>query len=689
MAAETSPRLEHDDGGARVEPRVAGEGALRALAGVFHRADAAIDRFLPESLNPLAQTGAIANTSLLVAVASGVLLLFWWSSSVHHAYESIQTLGLLGRWLRALHRYSSDACMLFVLLHATKLFAERRFGGARWLAWVTGAILVATLWLVGWLGYWLVWDERAKQVALGTARLLDQLPVFADPLSRSFLSDDTVNSLVFFVVFFFHMLIPLAMGIALWLHITRLSRPKFLTGRAMTLWVVGTQALLAAVLPADLAEPARMAVTPTRFALDAWYLLPMWLTDRLGAGALWALALGAGVLVYSIPWTLARGRRAEVSVVSEERCNACTRCYQDCPYDAIRMVPRKDTSRHAEVASVDPSKCVGCGICAGSCDSAGIGLPWFDVITKRAQMDQWVQEATKDGPAHVAFVCAESAGRVLDVDRATHACKQLEGYRVLTVPCAGWVHALTVERAVRHGAKGVLVVGCGAGSEPYREGPKWTRHRMGGVRAPALDATKVDVSQVRVVEVHAHDLAGLRREAESLRRQGARASRSTAATASFGLALALGVTGLTWALSRVGYALPAHDAPELVVSFKHPGQVGEQCRELSEAEKQKLPPHMRQPKVCERGRVDVRMRVTVDGAVVVDKAYPPKGLWHDGNSLAVERIDLSPGEHDVRVAIGDSPDAADFTFVTEKRATFSPRVATVVRFDKLTGFEWR
>jgi len=65
-----------------------------------------------------------------------------------------------------------------------------------------GALLVATLWLVGWLGYWLTWDERGKQVALGTARFLDALPVFADPLSRSFLADDTVNSLVFFIVFF-------------------------------------------------------------------------------------------------------------------------------------------------------------------------------------------------------------------------------------------------------------------------------------------------------------------------------------------------------------------------------------------------------------------------------------------------------------------------------------------------------
>ena len=111
---------------------------------------------------------------------------------------------------------------------------EWRVTGARWVAWVTGLALLGLLWVVGWLGYWLVWDQRAQQVALGSARLLDALPIFADPLGRSFLTDRSVNSLLFFVVFFVHMLLPLGMGVALWLHITRLSRPRFLPDRRMT-----------------------------------------------------------------------------------------------------------------------------------------------------------------------------------------------------------------------------------------------------------------------------------------------------------------------------------------------------------------------------------------------------------------------------------------------------------------------
>ena len=375
---------------ARVEPQVRGEGVLRAFDALFLRVDALVDRFLPESLNPMAQTGAIANTTFITAIASGVVVLIWYSASLHEAYDSVHAMGasrFTSGLVRSLHRYSSDACMFFVLLHALKLFFARRFGGARWLAWVTGAFLVATLWLVGWLGYWLVWDERARQVALGTARLLDALPIFADPLSRSFLTDDGVNSLLFFVVFFVHMLIPLAMGVALWLHITRLSRSNFLTARRMTAWVLGSLVLVSAVFPADLAKQAHMTLSPSGFPMDAWYLAPLGLTDRLGAGALWAIVLLSGIVFWSIPWTLVRGRRrARVSEVVEERCNACEKCYQDCPYDAITMAPRTDGKVYLTVAAVDPSACVGCGICAGSCDSAGIGLPWFDVLDHRAEM---------------------------------------------------------------------------------------------------------------------------------------------------------------------------------------------------------------------------------------------------------------------------------------------------------------
>lgn len=677
----------------RAEPEVRGERVLSALDRVITLLDRASSRLLPERFDPMAQTGAIANTSFLVAVVTGVVVLVWYRPSVHLAYDSVRAMDAarFGAGLvRSLHRYSSDACMAFVLLHATKLFLARRFTGARWVAWVTGLALVGMLWLVGWLGYWLVWDARAQKVAIGTARMLDGMPIFADPLSRSFLADETVNSLTFFVVFFMHMLLPLAMGIALWLHITRLSRPHFLTRRTMTLWVVGALVALSLLFPADTAAPAKMTVAPGAMRIDALFLLPLALTDRLRSAALLALAFGGGALALSIPWLLRR-KRAEPVRVELSRCNGCRLCYEDCPYDAIRMVPRTDGRAFDVEAQIDPDVCVGCGVCVGSCDGAALELPWMPTLSERRKLDAWVDSLAGAGsPPLVAFVCAESAATSLRVDAATGTSPDLPGYRVFGVPCSGWVEPRIVERVFRHGGRGVLVVACGPGGGSYREGGTWTKLRLAGERRPSLRSEAVPADRVRVVELFRGEKAALVEEArrfrESLEPRTLRGAHRWAWAS--GIAVAALASLATARASSMPYAPAGGEAPMLVVSFKHPGQVADRCRELSEAEKAKLPIHMRTDKVCERRRVPVRLQVLVDGEVALDREYPPKGLWGDGNSIAIERLETTPGKHDVRVRIGDRGDRDEMPYESERTIDAAPRRSQVVVFDRVEGFRW-
>lgn len=671
------------------EAALRGERWLRAGERLCLRVEAAVDRLVPPGLNPLTQTGAVANITLLVAVISGVLLLLWYTPSVHQAHASVEAMGR-SPWtaglMRSLHRYSSDACMAFVLLHAARLLVARRVTGARWVAWVTGLALLVLLWVVGWLGYWLVWDGRAQQVALGTARVLDALPIFADPLGRSFLTDGAVNSLLFFVVFFVHMLLPLGMGVALWLHITRLSRPRFLPDRRMTLWVVGALTVASLLHPATSAAPARMTVTPGAMTFDAWYLAGAVLTDRLGAGALWALLLGAGALALSAPWALTRARPA-VAKVEPSKCNGCTLCSRDCPYDAITMVPHATRAPGVPfMAQVDPAKCVGCGICAGSCDSVGIGLAWLPEDLERRRVEAWL--ATTDGDTDVAFACAEAAQ--LQIDETSGRCAELPGYRVLRVPCAGWVHPLTVERALRRGAGKALIVACPDGSCRYREGTRWTRERLGGRRLPVLRTDKVDPARVRVVEVDRARPRALGREAAAFR-AGAPAGGGapTGVRAALGgLLVAATLVGGVVAVSEAPYAPPAPTAPELVVTFKHHGEVSEVSRRVSDAEKAATLPHMRRDVITERRRAPVRLRVSIDGAVVLERALPPSGLWGDGPSVAVERLTVAPGAHLIEVAIGDEHDEASWRHVAARTLELSAARRSVVRFDRTSGFTW-
>lgn len=672
---------------ADAEPEVRGERLLRRLDRGMQRLDRAVAQSVAPALNPLAQAGAIANLTFLIASITGALLLFWYVPSVHQAHASMRAIeeGLLANLVRTLHRYSSDACMLFVCIHAVKIVGARRFTGPRWLAWVTGLLALSLIGLVGWLGYWLVWDQPAQMVAAGTSRMLDVLPIFLTPFSASFLTDGNVNSLLFFVVFFAHMILPMAVVLALWLHLARLSRARWMTGKALTWWVVSSLVVVSLLVPAVAGEPARMAVVPQQVHLDLWYLFPVLITERLSGGMVWTLLLVVGCVVASVPWWMAR-RRVRAAVVEISRCNACTQCSQDCPYGAITMVPRTDGKDLPTQAQVDPSRCVGCGICSGSCDSTGVGLDWFEVTEQRKTLDRWLADEPGVG---IALVCAHSVGSELHIDPGTGRCPELPGWRALVVPCAGWVHALTVERCQRHGARQVLIAACGDGDCRYREGPTWLRDRLDGLRSPKLRTDKADRRRVHVLALRRGE--GARLSADAVRllgadapvRRGGRLRRVAAASV---LWLVLAGATVLGSFVPAGSSTPV--APSLIVSFEHAGEVGEVTKLLSEAEQAGLPVHMRRDRLVERRRSAVRLRVRIDGELVLAKTYAPTGLWSDGVSTGLATLPVGAGEHRVEVALGDTEAEDQWRYVEERTMTFVPGERRVVVLERGRGFAW-
>jgi coenzyme F420-reducing hydrogenase delta subunit/Pyruvate/2-oxoacid:ferredoxin oxidoreductase delta subunit len=670
-------------------------GMLRRLGTGFVYLDRLLARWVSDPLNPLLHTGAIAVTMLFIATATGILLLIWYKPSVHLAYDSLEAIAQapFGSGLvRSLHRYSSDAAVFFAAIHALRFFLERRFEGARWLAWVTGALMMGLLWFIGWTGYWLVWDLRAQFIALGSAKMIDILPLFDEPLSRSFVTDDSVNSLLFFVVFFIHMIVPLAMAVAMWLHITRLARARYLTSKAMTFWVTALLLFICIAYPATNEARAQMTAIASSVTMDWWFLFPMPLIDRLGAGALWSLLIAGSAATFTIPWWL-KGRRKPPASVIASRCNDCRKCYADCPYEAIAMIPRTDGSdRHLAQASVIDSKCVACGICAGSCDTMGIGLDWFSSIEQRRLIGSWLKHAEDAGEAiYVAFVCAESAGAKLEIDRQTGLCAELPGYRVLRVPCVGWVQPLMIERAIRHGAGGVLVVSCPPEACAYREGAEWERLRIEGARLPALRSDRIDTDQVRLVALDRTRKAELIRAAAHFRAGEApvRAPRRPRALqAAIAALLLIASAGLLGLVSDFTYVAPRIDGSQFVVSLRHPGVATEHCRDLTPEEIASTPVHMRTKQVCERTRPPVRLRVSIDGKLELATSVEAAGIWKDGNSVSVERIPVAAGTHRVSVAIGETSDPDEWRFRDEKTLSFTREARRVVIFDRVTGFSW-
>lgn len=475
------------------------DGLARGARRLVGPADAFMNRLYGWRLNPLYHSGALTVVLLIVVLLTGIYLLFFYR--VGAPYESVARLTdqvWLGRWIRSLHRYASDAAVVAVAVHAFRMFAQRRSWGPRTLAWVSGLILLFVVLVCGWTGYVMVWDVQGIVLAREGARLLDVVPIFSEPIGRTFVGERDLPSAFFFLNLFLHVALPVGLGVLLWVHVSRLARPGLLPPKRLTWGVVGLLTALSVVWPIGMAPAADVLRIPARAPYDVFYAFWLPLTLAVPAGVAWAAGSAVVVALVLLPgWTRPRAwARPLASRVDERLCTGCRQCYLDCPYEAIAMLPRAGV-RSDGFARVDPRLCVSCGICAGSCAPMGVGPPGRTGRDQLAHVRAFVA-ARPPGPQDVVLVaCSHGAGGIA-------ADERFDGARVYPAECAGSVHSSVIEYLVRSGVGGVLIVACPARDCWNREGPKWLEERLYHDREAELKP-RVDRARVRLVHAGARE----------------------------------------------------------------------------------------------------------------------------------------------------------------------------------------
>jgi len=222
------------------------------------------------------------------------------------------------------------------------------------------------------------------------------------------------------------------------------------------------------------------------------------------------------VALAALPYAT-RVPRAPAARVNLDNCNGCARCFVDCPYDAVVMVPRTDARPHPRQASVDPMLCAGCGICTGACPSStpfrrgealatGIDMPQAAIGGLRARLESQAA-ALEGGPRIVVFGCRWGTPVAGLANRSTASIEFL---------CAAMAPPSFVEYALRAGADGVVVAACREGDCEFRAGGEILAARLSAGRQPALRAS-VPRERVRLVHAGRTDLAVLRAELDSFR----------------------------------------------------------------------------------------------------------------------------------------------------------------------------
>lgn len=664
--------------------------------------DRIFERIFRAEWNPLYRSGTLAGGLLLVVMITGLFLLFFYRLGT--PYESVRELTeqwYFGRWLRAIHRYASDAAVVVVFFHALRMFVEGRSWGPRLLAWVTGMILLGVFYISAITGYVLVWDQFGQTLAEAGARILDSTGILALPLLSAFSGATPIPSSFFFMNLFLHVALPLAAILGLWLHTFRLARSVWLPSVRQLLVATAVLIPFAIGVSAPLGQPANLFQRIGVIPLDAFFAFWVPFSTTTSGPIFLAIAIAVTAVLTFVPLFLkpALSTRPAPSQNQPELCEGCQQCVKDCPFDAITMVPRslypsvggssvEDTGSHGKsqksewVAQVNSSLCVSCGICAASCSEFAIGpvgrkgrdqLSAIKSLTHSAPLESSPLGSATPSPSKrggVALLfCAsrESSIQIAKELQGLHRESGLTGNPALcSVQCLGAVHAGVLTSILAHFDR-LCMVGCPPDVCQFREGMLATEERLLGTRTPTLPP-RIDRSRILLLSGSLPDREDFKQKytafvnsspvslaspsalalphTETPQASLATQIRGTVTTAAPFLIL----FGLIAATSQIPYGQIQSDS-QLRLSWRLPGQVSRVCRDRTQLELEALPAHMRTPQDCTVTSLSYQLKLSIDGKTLLNERLSPKGLHLDRPLMVDKVLDVSPGAHTLSVSL--------------------------------------
>jgi hypothetical protein len=125
------------------------------------------------------------------------------------------------------------------------------------------------------------------------------------------------------------------------------------------------------------------------------------------------------------------------------------------------------------------------------------------------------------------------------------------------------------------------------------------------------------------------------------------------------------------------------DVVLIKLSISHLG--GRECRKRTAEELAKLPPNMRAPLDCPRGRSDIKLVVELDDKPLFDTVMHPTGLSRDGISSVYKRFELKAGSYKLAVKMNDNLVNPGFNFSKEAQITLKPAEILVIDFNPDRG----
>src|SRR3989338_7180092 len=108
-------------------------------------------RIFTPRYNPFYYLGAITIFFLWMLLVSGIYLFIFYE--IGAPYESVKYITreqwYLGGIMRSIHRYAADGMVISATLHLLRVYLTDRYRQWRWVAWVSGIVLLGAIWITG------------------------------------------------------------------------------------------------------------------------------------------------------------------------------------------------------------------------------------------------------------------------------------------------------------------------------------------------------------------------------------------------------------------------------------------------------------------------------------------------------------------------------------------------------------
>ena len=666
---------------------------LRTFEKLWAKFEGFINRFTKSDFNPFYHLGTLTIFMLIVLIGTGIYITLIYRPGLDVAYQTVEKIDStwFGSLIRSMHRYASDGMIVLIVLHMLKMLVSDRFSGQRWLAWTSGWIMLAMVWLTGTMGYWLIWDQRAQWM---TEYMMEYLAgssgltyVAPDLASRTFSN--------FVIIIFLHVFIPLIGFLGIYIHSLRLSRERWWSPRWVSIQAVVGLVILSLLKPAQSALPADLSQLIQSVPMDAFYLGFLPLIDLWGNLIFWGLAILVGGSLFLLPW-LASGPNPGPAAVTDPKCTGCNICYAECPFDAIRMNDRNDSSGYHKLAIINSAQCTGCGICVGACPTDAIDLKggYSGEQVFGAVKGALSQEKQNGNPVTVLFASHrdEALGGLpaeLNVSKekapvAVATVGEKEAARVITavLPSISAVNIEWIKSLHTAGARDVVLLSHPYDDGVYREDAHWILSRLHSRHA-------LVTKEVHWLETTPGNSRTVLNFLNNLHRSETQAKKSAPVlppvkernklipsilSALIGTVLLFGIFALALPLD-IPAGMASADGSAIRIALDLKGKISV----AAIPEGMTLPEGADAEKIFGGEHYPVSVIVVMDGETILEETYQPSGIGGNGRISALEFLSVSAGSHQIEMRLKD--DENDYRVVYSDTLDLSVGQVVVFSYD--------